>query len=49
MRSGHACGLIRKRIASSAAKSWSEMAGVVNRADGWRIYKSITFSCGANW
>ena len=26
--------------ASSAGKSWSEMAGVANRAGGWRIFKS---------
>jgi hypothetical protein len=40
--------LIRKRIASSAVKFWSEMAGDVNHAGAWRIFKSITFSCEAD-
>jgi hypothetical protein len=41
--------LIRKRIASFAVKSWGEMAGAVNRAGEWRIFKSITFSRGVDW
>jgi len=30
-------------------KSWSEMAGVANIAGEWKIFKSITFSHGADW
>jgi hypothetical protein len=41
--------LILKLIASSAVKSWSEMAGVANRAGEWRTFKSITFSREADW
>jgi hypothetical protein len=41
--------LIRKLIASSAAKFWSGMDGDVNRAGAWKIFKSITFSRGADW
>jgi hypothetical protein len=41
--------LIRKRIASFAAKFWSETDGDANRAGAWKIFKSITFSGGANW
>jgi len=37
------------RIASFAGKSWSEMAGVANRAGGWKIFKSTTFSREADW
>jgi hypothetical protein len=36
--------LILKLIASSAGKFWSEMAGDANRADEWKIFKSIIFS-----
>jgi hypothetical protein len=39
-----ACGLTRKRIASYAEKSWSEMDGAANRAGEWRIFKFITFN-----
>jgi hypothetical protein len=38
-----------KLIASSAVKSWSEMAGVANGAGEWKIFKFITFSRGADW
>jgi hypothetical protein len=38
-----------KLIACSAAKSWSEMGGVANRAGAWKIFKSITFSGEADW
>jgi hypothetical protein len=41
--------LTRKLIASFAAKSWSEMTGVANRAGEWRIFKSITSSREADW
>jgi len=41
--------LILKLIANSAGKSWSGMDGVVNLAGGWKIFKSITFSGGADW
>jgi hypothetical protein len=41
--------LTLKPIVSSAVKSWSEIAGDVNRADAWKIFKSITFSRGADW
>jgi len=36
-------------IDSSAGKSWSEMAGDANGAGEWKIFKSITFSRGADW
>jgi hypothetical protein len=39
--------LTLKLIASSAVKSWIEMDGAVNRAGGWKVFKSITFSGGA--
>jgi hypothetical protein len=35
-------------IASYAVKFWSEIDGVVNLAVGWKIFKSITFSRGAD-
>jgi hypothetical protein len=38
-----------KLIASFAAKSWSVMAGVANRAGERRVFKSITFSREADW
>jgi hypothetical protein len=41
--------LIRKRIAVSAVKFWSETDGVANHAGGWKIFKSITFNGGADW
>jgi hypothetical protein len=41
--------LLPKLIESFARKFWSEMAGGVNPVDTWRIFKSITFSCGADW
>jgi len=41
--------LILTLIASSAAKSWCEMAGVANRAGAWRIFKSITFAREGDW
>jgi hypothetical protein len=41
--------LILKLIGSCAGKSWSEMDGDANRAVGWKIFKSITFSRGAAW
>jgi len=41
--------LILKRIASSAVKSWNEMAGVANRAGEWKVFKSITFSHEVDW
>jgi hypothetical protein len=41
--------LTLKLIASSAVKSWSETAGVANRAGEWRVFKSITSSREANW
>jgi hypothetical protein len=41
--------LTLKFIASSAGKSWSEMDGLVNLAGEWMIFKSITFSGGADW
>jgi hypothetical protein len=41
--------LTLKLIASSAGKSWSGMAGDVNRAGAWKIFKFITFSRGADW
>jgi hypothetical protein len=34
--------------ASYAGKSWSEMLGVANRVDEWKIFKSITFNGGAD-
>jgi len=39
---------MQKRIASSAAKSWSETAGVANRAGEWKIFKSTIFNRGAD-
>jgi hypothetical protein len=39
---------MRKHISSSASKSLSVMAGVVNRAGAWKVSKSITFSREAN-
>jgi len=36
-------------IACFAEKSWSATAGGANRVGEWRIFKSITFSLGANW
>jgi len=39
--------LILTLIASSVGKSWSEMAGVADGAEVWRIFKSITFSRAA--
>jgi hypothetical protein len=41
--------LIRRLIASFAVKSYSEMAGVVNLAGAWRMFKFITFNRGADW
>jgi hypothetical protein len=41
--------LIRKLIANFAVKFWSEMVGDVNRADEWKVFKSITFSGEAIW
>jgi hypothetical protein len=41
--------LTLKLIASSAVKSWSETAGVANRVGVWKVFKSITFSRGADW
>jgi hypothetical protein len=41
--------LILRLIASFAEKSWSEMDGVANGAGEWRIFKSTTFSRGADW
>jgi hypothetical protein len=48
VQNGPACGSILKPIASSAGKSWSETAGAANRAGGWKVFKSITFSGGAD-
>jgi hypothetical protein len=39
--------LTLKLTASFAGKFWSEMAGVANGADEWKIFKSIIFSHGA--
>jgi len=44
-----ACGLTLRLIASFAVKFWSATAGVANRADEWKIFKSIISSGGANW
>jgi hypothetical protein len=41
--------LILKLIDNSAAKSWSETVGVANGVGAWWIFKSITFSRGADW
>jgi hypothetical protein len=41
--------LILKLIGSSAVKSWNEMVGIANRADAQRLFKSTTFSGGADW
>jgi hypothetical protein len=41
--------LAQKLTASFAVKSLNEMVGGANRADGWKIFKSTTFSGGANW
>jgi hypothetical protein len=41
--------LTQKLIVSSARKFWSGMAGVANPAGAWKIFKSITFSGGADW
>jgi len=41
--------LILKLIASSVAKSWSEMDGIVNLAGKWKTFTSITSSRGADW
>jgi hypothetical protein len=41
--------LTLKLIARSAAKSWSEMAGVANGAGTSTVFKSITFSREADW
>jgi hypothetical protein len=49
VQNDHACGLTLKLIASFAGKSWSETAGDANRAGEWKIFKSITFSGGAEW
>jgi hypothetical protein len=38
-----------KLIASFAAKCWIETAGVANRVDTWRDFKSITLGRGAGW
>jgi hypothetical protein len=38
-----------KHVAGFVVKSWTEMAGVANRAGAWRIFKSITFSREADW
>jgi hypothetical protein len=38
-----------KLIADCARKFWNAMAGDVNRAGAWRIFKSITFNGGADW
>jgi hypothetical protein len=40
--------LILKLIANSAAKFWSETAGVAKGAGGWKAFKSITYSRGAD-
>jgi len=48
MPSGPACGLILKLIASFAVKFWSETVGVAKVAGAWKIFKSITFSRGAD-
>jgi len=36
-------------ISSFVVKFWSEMGGDANRAGEWKIFKSITFSRGADW
>jgi hypothetical protein len=41
--------LILKLIASFGLKFWSEMDGVANHVGEWKIFKSITFSRGADW
>jgi hypothetical protein len=41
--------LILKLIVSCAGKFWSEMDGDANGADGWRIFRSITFNGEADW
>jgi hypothetical protein len=38
-----------KLIVSCAGKSWSETAGVANRAGGWKVFKFTTFSGAAAW
>jgi hypothetical protein len=38
-----------KSIFNFAGMSWSEAAGDANGVGGWRIFKSITFSRGADW
>jgi hypothetical protein len=38
-----------KLTASSASKFKSKTAGVANRADEWRIFKSISFGRAADW
>ena len=38
-----------KLIANSVVKSSSETAGVANRVDVWRIFKSITFGREVDW
>ena len=49
MQNAPACGLILKLIASFAGRSWSETVGVANGVGGWKIFKYITFSRGADW
>jgi len=41
--------LILKHIVDSAAKSWTVTAGDANGASGWKAFKSITFTRGADW
>jgi hypothetical protein len=38
-----------KLIVSFAVKFWSEMDGDASSVGEWRIFKSTTFSGGANW
>jgi hypothetical protein len=41
--------LIVKHTASFAVKFWSETAGDANGVVGWKIFKFIIFSRGADW